>query len=253
MSKRSMESSKGFTLIELLVVIAIIAILAAILFPVFAKVREKARQTSCASNEKQISLAVLQYVQDYDETYGYGAINFGTAWKAELAPYVKSVDLFKCPSNPQNTTADGSGFYESYVVNNLDGLSSGTQTGIFGINNGATVRPACTLAQLGTPSTTIAILETTWPNPDFQITNGFFSGPNGPGGSNAFIFGGHTGVTNYGFADGHVKAMKPKATLSLAEGGSSAQDGWTRDGSNLSGGGLATAQTITTNTALAYK
>jgi prepilin-type N-terminal cleavage/methylation domain-containing protein len=59
----------GFTLIELLVVIAIIAILAAILFPVFAKVREKARQTTCTSNEKQIGLGILQYVQDYDETY----------------------------------------------------------------------------------------------------------------------------------------------------------------------------------------
>ncbi len=62
-----MKSRSGFTLIELLVVIAIIAILAAILFPVFAKAREKARQTSCASNEKQIALGILQYVQDYDE------------------------------------------------------------------------------------------------------------------------------------------------------------------------------------------
>jgi len=60
-------TKRGFTLIELLVVIAIIAILAAILFPVFAKVREKARQTSCLSNEKQLGLAITQYVQDYDE------------------------------------------------------------------------------------------------------------------------------------------------------------------------------------------
>jgi prepilin-type N-terminal cleavage/methylation domain-containing protein len=60
---------KGFTLIELLVVIAIIAILAAILFPVFAKAREKARQTSCLSNEKEIALAILMYTQDYDEKF----------------------------------------------------------------------------------------------------------------------------------------------------------------------------------------
>ena len=64
-----MKRNKGFTLIELLVVIAIIAILAAILFPVFAKAREKARQASCASNEKQLGLAIIQYVQDYDETF----------------------------------------------------------------------------------------------------------------------------------------------------------------------------------------
>jgi len=63
------RSRSGFTLIELLVVIAIIAILAAILFPVFAQAREKARQASCESNEKQIGLAITQYVQDYDETY----------------------------------------------------------------------------------------------------------------------------------------------------------------------------------------
>jgi prepilin-type N-terminal cleavage/methylation domain-containing protein len=70
---------RGFTLIELLVVIAIIAILAAILFPVFAKAREKARQTSCLSNCKQIALACLQYAQDYDETLapeGYGSISY---------------------------------------------------------------------------------------------------------------------------------------------------------------------------------
>src|SRR5580704_7489517 len=85
----------GFTLIELLVVIAIIAILAAILFPVFAQAREKARQTSCISNLKQIGLATLQYVQDYDETYpdgwapdGFSGLYNGiTMWRNTLKPY----------------------------------------------------------------------------------------------------------------------------------------------------------------------
>src|SRR5579862_1797833 len=71
--KRNFRTDKGFTLIELLVVIAIIAILAAILFPVFAQAREKARQASCLSNAKQIGLAILLYAQDYDETYPPGS------------------------------------------------------------------------------------------------------------------------------------------------------------------------------------
>jgi len=103
---------KGFTLIELLVVIAIIAILAAILFPVFAKVREKARQTQCLSNEKQIGLAVLQYVEDYDESYPMAQIS-GKDWTAEIYPYVKAGQVngsfsvvnavYGCPSFPTET------------------------------------------------------------------------------------------------------------------------------------------------------
>jgi prepilin-type N-terminal cleavage/methylation domain-containing protein/prepilin-type processing-associated H-X9-DG protein len=90
---------RGFTLIELLVVIAIIAILAAILFPVFAQAREKARQTSCASNVKQIALAMLMYAQDYDEKF---PPQFGPQasldWPVPLEPYVKNAQLFGCPS-----------------------------------------------------------------------------------------------------------------------------------------------------------
>jgi len=91
---------KGFTLIELLVVIAIIAILAAILFPVFAKAREKARQTSCASNLKQIGLAALQYGQDYDETIAIGWENGGEAsyWYARWYVYTKNTQMWNCPS-----------------------------------------------------------------------------------------------------------------------------------------------------------
>ena len=102
----------GFTLIELLVVIAIIAILAAILFPVFAKAREKARQSSCSSNAKQWGLAIMQYVQDYDETYfpRYQPIVVyppptGAIWWIDspglpmlISPYVKNDQLVVCPS-----------------------------------------------------------------------------------------------------------------------------------------------------------
>ena len=93
---------RGFTLIELLVVIAIIAILAAILFPVFAKAREKARQTSCLSNLKQIALATISYGQDYDGTlpfYGPTAITFCFTPQSEIMPYMKSTQLWSCPSS----------------------------------------------------------------------------------------------------------------------------------------------------------
>jgi len=88
---------RGFTLIELLVVIAIIAILAAILFPVFAKAREKARQSSCLSNVKQLGLAVLQYAQDYDEAI-FGARLPRDGWTGAILPYIKNDQVFNCPS-----------------------------------------------------------------------------------------------------------------------------------------------------------
>src|SRR5215469_16047426 len=99
------NTRKGFTLIELLVVIAIIAILAAILFPVFAKVREKARQTSCASNLKQLGLGYIQYYQDYDENFPCGTAGAaawpraGIGWAGQIYPYVKSPGVYACPDD----------------------------------------------------------------------------------------------------------------------------------------------------------
>jgi prepilin-type N-terminal cleavage/methylation domain-containing protein/prepilin-type processing-associated H-X9-DG protein len=94
----------GFTLIELLVVIAIIAILAAILFPVFARAREKARQTSCLSNLKQVGLAVMMYTQDWDERYRFGwAQPSWSSFIRDYDPYIKNRQLWLCPSQSGDT------------------------------------------------------------------------------------------------------------------------------------------------------
>jgi prepilin-type N-terminal cleavage/methylation domain-containing protein/prepilin-type processing-associated H-X9-DG protein len=120
--KSRIRFASGFTLIELLVVIAIIAILAAILFPVFAQAREKARQITCASNLKQIDLGILMYVQDYDEYYPAAENEFDNLqWQAVVQPYIKSGDagtawvgtelggIWTCPDSPQPN-------YPSYAV-----------------------------------------------------------------------------------------------------------------------------------------
>src|SRR5580704_8904154 len=97
------RSKQAFTLIELLVVIAIIAILAAILFPVFAQAREKARGISCLSNTKQLSMGILMYTQDYDETYPMGFQGNSPTWNGPIAwddliqPYLKSIQVLVCP------------------------------------------------------------------------------------------------------------------------------------------------------------
>ena len=108
-----MKRQAGFTLIELLVVIAIIAILAAILFPVFARAREKARQTSCLSNVKQMGLAILMYVGDYDEMLPWQqeSLRWGElgglgmyGWEEVIQPYMKNVQVYQCPSGSQPAT-----------------------------------------------------------------------------------------------------------------------------------------------------
>lgn len=135
---------KGFTLIEMLVVIAIITIIAAILFPVFASAREKARQTTCASNMKQIGVAVTMYAQDYDEmivpsAIGTAGVNL-VAWPSLLMPYLKSAGVFVCPDADDSIKPYDSK-YISYTAtaqkNPPDALYQGLHAGTTGSSDGA--------------------------------------------------------------------------------------------------------------------
>jgi prepilin-type N-terminal cleavage/methylation domain-containing protein/prepilin-type processing-associated H-X9-DG protein len=150
---------KGFTLIELLVVIAIIAILAAILFPVFAKAREKARQTTCASNLKQLGLAFVQYDQDYDEQMpcGYGNPYWGApnptpwrgyGWAGQIYSYVKSTGVYSCPDDP---TSNGI----SYAYN--DNAAASFAAWPTGYN------PGSSMSKFNAPASTVLLFENfTW-------------------------------------------------------------------------------------------
>ncbi len=125
--KQSANSVRGFTLIELLVVIAIIAILAAILFPVFARARERARQTSCLSNQRQLGLAVLMYAQDHNERFPPAFARLGSA-DARVSgfydlpgPYTRNEQMYICPSDSFRTRSNredlpaGEGFYRQWM------------------------------------------------------------------------------------------------------------------------------------------
>jgi len=135
----------GFTLIELLVVIAIIAILAAILFPVFAKVREKARQTACLSNEKQLGLGLMQYTEDYDEKTPGGTFQFppyGPGWAGQVYPYVKSAAVFLCPDETPRPNSVPS----SYAFN-------------FNCVDQSTIYDGISIASFAAPASTVMLCE----------------------------------------------------------------------------------------------
>jgi prepilin-type N-terminal cleavage/methylation domain-containing protein/prepilin-type processing-associated H-X9-DG protein len=229
------KTKLGFTLIELLVVIAIIAILASILFPVFGRARENARRASCQSNLKQIGLGVMQYTQDYDEQMPARIVTSvpNQTWKDLVQPYLKSIQIFACPSNPiaPNVTYQSSNNAPAgYSPNSTHSLAVFGNTGAYSI------------ATFQFPSTTIAVCETTFVNSDFDVTASYFGTTNQSGGSvpnkgaTMFtgIYAGHLSTGNYLFVDGHVKAMKPLATISAAMGGSGGVNMWANNNTDFS-------------------
>lgn len=235
------RTHKGFTLIELLVVIAIIAILAAILFPVFAKAREKARQTSCQSNLKQIGLGFVQYTNDYDEKYP-AAVN----WASAIYPYEKSTNVFHCPddTNTANTTSSPL----SYAVNNnLAGhnqailsspsvtvlavefasenvnMASSSDSYVYSTTNGTNVSPSLLLAGTAsnpaagnaTPAASVAGTPT-----GTQVTTwGAGQWGNGTLGFSATTTAIHDPSVFFLAADSHVKLLRPEKVAAGVDAG----------------------------------
>jgi len=201
----------GFTLIELLVVIAIIAILAAILFPVFARARENARRASCQSNLKQIALGVIQYAQDFDERYPPSRFRDATTtdyiadgyWSKFIFPYVKSEQIYDCPS----------------VSGAVEPLTLGINAGYFdyGVNRQMFREPPLTaslsLSTLQNAATTPMLGDNNRVESDHAFSIKFFivydvdgSYPNGDYADR--VGARHLETTNLAFADGHVKAYR---------------------------------------------
>lgn len=243
---------QGFTLIELLVVIAIIAILAAILFPVFGRARENARRSSCQSNLKQIGLAIMQYTQDYDELYPSAVQNdWFLTWAKTVQPYAKSTQVFMCPSDPDagkgapDSANPWQGVAISYAANAYHGYPgptySYTQLGPMGAFGEA----GLSLSKITRPTESILVAEK-WSSDIAKIAgssppvgpfnasgfggNGMIGGglswnytgtvipgTNGSGTAygtsiNGAVSAGHLDTANFLFVDGHVKALKPLAT-----------------------------------------
>ncbi|MGD9496757.1 MAG: prepilin-type N-terminal cleavage/methylation domain-containing protein [Armatimonadota bacterium] len=213
---------RGFTLIELLVVIAIIAILAAILFPVFARAREKARQTTCLSNVKEIDLAIIMYCNDYDESlpflYNVPAVGPRYGLIQITQPYISNWQIHDCPSADQRTS-------QSYLGHRSYGYNVGT---FIVFSTGGTPRR---LALIRRPAEIVMMGDVCHdPNAPgrgwYPSAGPFRCDPDGSncktcGGTHNSMYGNHNwerpgfnfierhnGTCNVGFFDGHVKAMK---------------------------------------------
>lgn len=211
------RKSTGFTLIELLVVIAIIAILAAILFPVFAQARAAARKSVCLSNMKQIGLGMMMYVQDYDEKYSPNRLPNdynpgapgGATWRYTVTPYTKNNKIFFCPDDTRNVNWSEAYLDAVYYNNGNTGnyhLSYAYNGGVFNTGNGVKQ------AYIQAPATLLMIQETRMEYPDL----GYWCTPWDLSGvfhlTGAGAWSSHGGMLNWCFADGHAKAMKLAAT-----------------------------------------
>jgi prepilin-type N-terminal cleavage/methylation domain-containing protein/prepilin-type processing-associated H-X9-DG protein len=217
----------GFTLIELLVVIAIIAILAAILFPVFARAREQARKAACLSNMKQVGLGLAMYVQDYDETYpmAYMGASVGY-WYNILEPYAKSEQVFICPTagvieSSSGVKAGSGGYGYNICGTKYTGASDGSGNG-FGFHIGQPETPSkdfVKLAEVQESARTVIIGD---PTSDGYTGNGRYLYPNAArripvlhGGQVGPFYNSSAGAPtdtsgggNYVFADGHAKFVQ---------------------------------------------
>ncbi len=210
-----MQKRRAFTLIELLVVIAIIAILAAILFPVFSRAREKARQAACQSNLRQLTLAFLMYAQDYDETFP-PAYYFYDGWSHEVAwdfhmdwtsgtahggliwPYTKNKQINACPSFHGEAWGRP---YTGYAYN----------TSYIGAVPAEGKRPA-SMAEISHPAETVLLADSAWCSGGNPAGNNYLRAPSDPIyawiGPNVHFR--HNDTANVAYCDGHVKAVARK-------------------------------------------
>lgn len=226
------SARKAFTLIELLVVIAIIAILAAILFPVFARARENARRTSCLSNIKQIGLGMMQYLQDYDETYpmSYNGLNPSGSryWNEILQPYIKSDQVFRCPSSDMTGVVGNYGAMREVLP-----LSGGAFLRLPAIQAAASVYM---IFDYGNYYASPSNVTTSGPNSQYlpgMGTNGGVCNNLTDGGAIKYKdcqTGRHFSGVNMAYADGHAKWLKSSVIVADARHyittGSTAISGW---------------------------
>ncbi len=203
----------GFTLIELLVVIAIIAILASILFPVFARARENARKASCMSNLKQIGLGMAQYTQDYDEKLLIQAPVANQHFGAILQPYLKSRQIFLCPSATGSiaTPTTPPGDPQDHIWQMPDLNSAGVLdpfNGSYGMN--LNLSGGAALASINSPSTLGMFFDSTWPQVGgISITASNFGA--------LYDASRHFDGLNICYADGHAKWLNRKAAAAASD------------------------------------